>query len=78
MRIARELKDKGIDTDLIEQAMSTDADWFQLAYESGLKKSQSLDLTDYKDKQKLFRYLAYRGFAMDQIQYALEQYQHSV
>lgn len=78
MRIARELKDKGIDTDLIEQTMSTDADWFQLAYESGLKKSQSLDLTDYKDKQKLFRYLAYRGFAMDQIQYALEQYQHSV
>jgi regulatory protein len=48
---------------------------FELAYESGLKKSQALDLSDYKDKQKLFRYLAYRGFDMDQIKYALEQYQ---
>jgi regulatory protein len=78
MRIARELKDKGIDADLIEQVMSLDTDWFQLAYECGLKKSHSLNFSDYKDKQKLFRYLAYRGFAMDQIQYAIEQYQHSV
>lgn len=75
MRISRELKDKGIDSDLIEQTMSADCDWFKLAYESGLKKSQALDLSDYKDKQKLFRYLAYRGFDMDQIKYALEQYQ---
>jgi regulatory protein len=78
MRIARELKDKGIDSDLIEEIMSLDTDWFQLAYESGMKKSQSLDFNDYKDKQKLFRYLAYRGFSMDQIQYALEQYQQTL
>jgi len=78
MRITRELKDKGIDVDLIEQVMSLDNDWFQLAYECGLKKSHSLNLADYKDKQKLFRYLAYRGFSMDQIQYALEQYQQCV
>lgn len=78
MRIERELKDKGIDADLIAQVMSSDTDWFQLACDSGLKKSQSLDFADYKDKQKLFRYLAYRGFSMDQIQYAIEQYQHSI
>lgn len=78
MRIARELKDKGIDVDLVEQVMSAETDWFQLAYESGLKKSQSLDLTDYKDRQKLFRYLAYRGFSMDQMQFALEQYQCTI
>ncbi len=78
MRIERELKDKGIDQYLIEELLAADIDWFELAYECGLKKSQSLDFADYKDKQKLFRYLAYRGFAMDQIQYALEQYQHKV
>jgi regulatory protein len=78
MRIARELNDKGIDADLIEEVMSSDTDWFQLAYDSGLKKSQSLDFSEYKDKQKLFRYLAYRGFSMDQIQHALEQYQHTI
>lgn len=74
MRIERELKDKGISIDLIDLVFQQDHDWFELAYEAGLKKSQNLDLSDYKEKQKLFRYLAYRGFAMDQIQYALERY----
>ncbi len=74
MRIERELKDKGIDVDLIENVMDNETDWFELAYESGKKKSQSLDLSDYKNKQKLFRYLAYRGFSMDQMQYAIERY----
>jgi regulatory protein len=75
MRIYRELKDKGINPHLIEQVFSDDIDWFQNAYESGTKKSQSLDLTDYKQKQKLYRYLAYRGFDMEQIKYAIEQCQ---
>ena len=71
MRIERELKDKGIDRYLIEQVFSAEFDWCEQAYESGWKKSQSLDLTDFKQKQKLYRYLAYRGFSMEQIQYAL-------
>ncbi len=75
MRIQRELKDKGINPHLIEQVFSEEIDWFHHAFESGLKKSNNLDLGDYKDKQKLYRYLAYRGFAMDQIQYAIEQFQ---
>lgn len=77
IRISRELKDKGVEPYLIEQVMRSDTDWFQLAYESGLKKSQGLNLSEYKDKQKLFRYLAYRGFSMDEIQHALEQYLES-
>lgn len=76
-RIKRELKDKGINPYLIEQVFSDDIDWFQHAYESGAKKSQSLDLTDYKQKQKLYRYLAYRGFSMDQIKYAIETCQEN-
>jgi regulatory protein len=75
MRIERELKEKGIDQDLIELCLQDDVDWFELAYESGLRKFHSLDLSDYKDKQKAFRYLAYRGFAMDQIHFAVENYQ---
>ena len=74
MRIERELKEKGIDQDLIEQSLQGDFDWFELAYDSGLKKFQSLDLNDYKEKQKAFRYLAYRGFSMEQIQFAMEHY----
>lgn len=74
MRIERELKEKGIDQDLIEQSLQGDFDWFELAYDCGLKKFQSLDLNDYKEKQKAFRYLAYRGFSMEQIQFAMEHY----
>lgn len=74
MRIERELREKGIDPDLIEQSLPADVDWFELAYDCGLRKLQSLDLADYKEKQKVFRYLAYRGFTMDQIHFAIEHY----
>lgn len=75
MRIERELKEKGIQQDLIEQCFQTDTDWFELAYESGLRKFHSLNLSDYKEKQKAFRYLAYRGFSMEHIHFAVENYQ---
>lgn len=78
MRIKRELKDKGIDSDLINQVFATDVDWFQLAFDSAYKKSQTLDLSDYKVKQKLYRYLSYRGFTMEHIQYAVEQYREDI
>jgi regulatory protein len=74
IRIERELKEKGIDQDLIAQILQADIDWFELAYECGLKKFNSLDLNDYKGKQKAFRYLAYRGFSMDHIKFAIEHY----
>lgn len=78
MRIQRELKEKGIDLHMIEQIFSDDIDWFQIAYESGSKKSRSLDLADYKQKQKLYRYLAYRGFSTEQILYAIKQLQECI
>jgi regulatory protein len=74
MRIERELKEKGIEQDLIEQCLQTDIDWFELAYESGLRKFQTLNLNDYKERQKAFRYLAYRGFSMEQMQFAVHKY----
>ncbi|CCK77002.1 MAG: regulatory protein RecX [Oleispira antarctica] len=74
MRIERELKEKGIDRDLIEQVFQDEIDWFELAYDCGLRKFRSLDLNDYKERQKAFRYLAYRGFSMDQIHFAIEHY----
>jgi regulatory protein len=74
VRIERELKEKGIDQDLIEQSVHKNIDWFELAYDCGLRKFRSLDLSNYKEKQKAFRYLAYRGFSMDQIHFAIEHY----
>lgn len=73
-RIQRELKEKGIDKHLISaQLNESEIDWFELAVDSGACKSKQLDLNDFAAKQKLYRYLAYRGFSQDHIQYALDQ-----
>ena len=78
MRVQRELQEKGIDQDLIAQALEEESpDWFELAVESGRNKAQRLDLSDFKQKQKFYRYLSYRGFAMAEIQYAVEQLNQS-
>jgi len=73
-RIVRELKEKGIGSRLAESAIESESpDWFELAKESGMNKAHSLDLKDYTDRQKFFRYLSYRGFATDEIKFALEE-----
>jgi regulatory protein len=72
-RIVRELKEKGISLDMAMQAIEAEQpDWFELAALSATTKGRSLDLNDYADRQKLFRYLSYRGFTVDEIKHALE------
>jgi len=73
-RIQRELKEKGIDKHLINtQLDEAEIDWFELAVNSGAYKSKQLDLNDFSARQKLYRYLVYRGFSQDHVQYALDQ-----
>ena len=73
IRVSQELRQKGID-DMLAREVIRDAevDWFDLAADAGLKKAVGLDLADQKQKAKLYRFLAYRGFSADQIQYAME------
>ena len=46
-------------------------DWFQLAKSAYIKKFSNItDTPDYKQKAKIVRYLMYRGFNYEQIEFA--------
>ncbi|MCW8128323.1 regulatory protein RecX [Microbulbifer halophilus] len=79
LRIRRELQQRGVDDDLIENALEqAEADWFALAAEqlqrkfrtpvsAALSREQQL-----KERARRQRYLAYRGFPADAIHWALD------
>ena len=73
IRIRFDLQKKGIAAELIEHALADMAlDWFALALEQYQRKYRNkLMVDDYKEKNKRMRYLSQRGFAFDEIQYAL-------
>lgn len=73
LRIRQDMRQKGLSDSVIEQCLSAlDIDWFELALAAAQKKYQSLH-KDPRWREKLYRFLGYRGFWGDQIQYALEQ-----
>ncbi|MBB3061692.1 RecX family transcriptional regulator [Microbulbifer rhizosphaerae] len=79
LRIRRELQQRGVEGDLINNALEQlEADWFALAAEqlqrkfrspvsSALPRDQQL-----KERARRQRYLAYRGFPADAINWALD------
>lgn len=76
-RIIRELKQKGIKQESIDYAFETepDIDWFALAKELKQRKFGPNAPTNYNEKAKQFRYLQYRGFNFDEINYATQDHQ---
>ncbi|SDK72272.1 regulatory protein RecX [Microbulbifer yueqingensis] len=79
LRIRRELQQRGIGSALAGSAIDQlEADWYQLAVET-LQRKFRLPISDalprdqqLKERARRQRYLAYRGFPADAIQYALE------
>ena len=72
LRIRQELILKGIPDDLLRpQLAEVDIDWFEKALLVAEKKISSLG-RDPKWREKLYRFLMYRGFDSDQARYALE------
>jgi regulatory protein len=53
----------------IKQALQPD--WYELAYEVKCKKYSTARETDWTLKQKQMRFLQYRGFSQDEINFAL-------
>ena len=65
IRIKQELKQKELDSLLIEQALEDlDVDWFELAEELRTKKFGNTLPNDAKEKAKQVRYLQYRGHSI--------------
>jgi regulatory protein len=62
-RIRQELKEKGVSTDIISEALEqAEIDWFTLAIEVRCKRFGENIPDDYKDRAKQQRFLQYRGF----------------
>ncbi|KFA99675.1 regulatory protein RecX [Vibrio sp. ER1A] len=71
-RIKQELRQKGLDASLVEQAIEElDVDWFELCQKVKEKKFADDVPQDAKEKAKIIRYLQYRGHAMNVIMEAL-------
>jgi len=67
-RIRQELKERGVHTDIISEALSeADIDWFSLAMTVRRKRFGEKAPDDFKDKAKQQRFLQSRGFTHEQI-----------
>lgn len=67
-RIKQELRQKGLDSLVIEQALEdTDVDWFEICLKAKEKKFGDRLAADHAEKVKMVRYLQYRGHPMSAI-----------
>lgn len=71
-RIRLDLKSRGAETAVVEKLLDeAEVDWFELAKNTAQLKFGSDHQVDAKEKAKRMRFLQYRGFSFDQINYAL-------
>jgi regulatory protein len=73
-RIRLELKQRGANLTLVSQLIAeADVDWYELALQTATSKFGQSQPGDAKEKAKRMRFLQYRGYNFDQINYALKQ-----
>jgi regulatory protein len=71
-RIRLELKQRGANLALVSQLLEeAEIDWYELAFQTAINKFGQSKPIDAKEKAKRMRFLQYRGFNFDQINYAL-------
>ncbi|MDF1758247.1 MAG: recombination regulator RecX [Legionellaceae bacterium] len=72
-RIRNELKQKSVDSDLIEEKLETErSNWVSYAVEVWQKKYKQQIEYSHSEVQKQKRFLLYRGFSMDTIAMVFE------
>ena len=73
-RIRLELKQRGANLALVSKLLAeAEVDWYELALQTATNKFGQSQPTDAKEKAKRMRFLQYRGYNFDQINYALKQ-----
>lgn len=73
-RIQLELRERQVDETLINAAFDQQqVDWFELAKQVKHKKYGETPAKSWQETQKRMRFLQYRGFTLEQINYALSQ-----
>ena len=74
LRIFQDLKLKRVaETDINLAFDEEETDWYQLARNVALKKFKGVKAKDQKEYAKQVRFLQYRGFDFEQINYALSE-----
>lgn len=77
-RIRQSLQQNRVSDEIISTVFAQiETDWFELAKQTAEKKFKSLSSTDKKEQAKRIRFLQYRGFSFEQIQYALSEQSES-
>ncbi len=72
LRIEQEMKSKGLASVLINRVVQeVEVDWFELARGTRERRFGHNPPMDMKLKSKQYRFLQYRGFSAEQIQYAM-------
>ena len=73
-RVLAEAANKGVDRALLMQLVeSQEIDWFELAQDAYSRKFTSTPKKlDYKEKAKRVRYMMYRGFGYEEIEFAMQ------
>ena len=73
-RIRLELKQRGANLALVSKLLAeAEVDWYELALQTATNKFGQSQPADAKEKAKRMRFLQYRGYNFDQINYALKQ-----
>lgn len=74
VRIINDGRSQGLDEATLKQALDDcQTDWFELARETYQKRFGESEIKDLKEKAKRLRFMQYRGFNMDQVNYAMAQ-----
>ncbi|WP_416399184.1 regulatory protein RecX [Allohahella sp. A8] len=71
MKVASKLMQKGVDRALIDEHLITDDEIWRENAANTLRRKFKSPATSHEERQKQARFLANRGFTMDQIRYAL-------
>lgn len=68
VRIAMELKERGVNDGVVERYLQADNEiWQQILKQQHLKKYGDKPVADYNDKSRRIRFLQYRGFPLEMI-----------
>jgi regulatory protein len=71
VRIRMEAKQKGVESSIKAMIQDSDVDWFELALNCGRKKFPAG--ISLESKAKAYRFLSYRGYENESVQYAIKE-----
>lgn len=77
-RIKNDIKSHGVKPEkVVELTEHLEVDWFAQALSTYQRKYGNRPADDFKEQNKRFRYMQYRGFSVDEIKYSMSHSEES-